>query len=1085
MPSILGLISSDRGIKLCAARKGRKIASQVAMIMAKRLMRGLHNDPTQMVLDLDPDEIERKKAQRLYQLNVIQIPALRVLGFCLLAIGLLFHNLWLLKIFSWSVFLGIVSAVLGYSLASWIILYYLFETIKKFDIALVFLITDVFIWTVMIYFSGGEKSLLFWLMVMRVADQMNTSFKRALFFGHLSTASYVAMLLYLLYVDHHPISLEQALPKIVLIYVSNLYIALTARTSEQSRTRTTAAVRVARELIVQLNEKSRQLEESKANAEQLSRHNELILRSAGEGIYGLDLRGHATFVNPAVAAMTGYAIEELLGQPMHGMLFHSQADASPYPREACPVVATLTTGAVHQHGEGVLWRKDGRPFPVEYISTPIREGETIVGAVVTFNDITERQRAEEALHLSQERYTLAVNAGKVGVWDWEIESGHIYLDPILKALLGFEESEIPNEIGAWASHVHPDDLQRVMAAARHHLDGQTPHYAIEHRMVHKQGGVRWFLARGTALRDPQGKPYRMVGTDSDITERKEVEVVLQRVKDELELKVEERTIELKRLNERLLTDLAMRRRAEAGLAAEARFLRAQIEVAKVALSSLRPEELARPLIETIGRAQGYAYGGLWRVQEDSHRVTLMTSFGEGTVPFVGTSLDLREPSSFTALIIRTGQPTFRNRIRESPYGRNAITRTLNAQALLGLPLIDRTGRVVGAMTFADMEDPERFTERDLTQGTVLANQVAQALENSELFSQVNQLQEQYRVVTEAINDAVFTLDAEGRFAFGNAAGERLTGYRREELLGRSFTDLVAPEDLPELLGRFRRAIAGEAISPHVRAEMIRKDGSRVPIELSMANLVLDGRIIGRVGVARNITDRRHAEEQIRASLQEKEVLLKEIHHRVKNNLQIVSSLLNLQSKYISDPKALQMFIDSQNRVKSMALIHEILFRSRDIARIDFSEYIKTISGQIFRLYGAYSRKINLETNVKNIMLDVDTAIPCGLIVTELVSNSLKYAFNESGEGSIYIEFSSDSTDTLMLIVRDNGTGFPTDIDFQNIDSLGLKLVVALANQLAGTVELDRSCGTTFKITFVNDKRKERKDEHDAPSNHGC
>jgi two-component system, sensor histidine kinase PdtaS len=247
---------------------------------------------------------------------------------------------------------------------------------------------------------------------------------------------------------------------------------------------------------------------------------------------------------------------------------------------------------------------------------------------------------------------------------------------------------------------------------------------------------------------------------------------------------------------------------------------------------------------------------------------------------------------------------------------------------------------------------------------VLANQVAQAMENSELFSQVNRLQEQYRVVTEALNDAVFTLDAEARFAFGNAAGERLTGYRLDELLGRSFMDLVAPENLPELTDRFRRAIAGEAISPHVWAEMMRKDGSRVPIELSMANLVLDGHIIGRVGVARDITDRQHAEEQIRASLQEKEVLLKEIHHRVKNNLQIISSLLKLQSKYINDPSALQMFIDSQNRVKSMALIHEILFRSRDITRIDFAEYIKTISVQIFGHMGPTQKGLALRFKSK-------------------------------------------------------------------------------------------------------------------------
>jgi PAS domain S-box-containing protein len=926
------------------------------MTMAKRRTRNPHGDPLQLVIDLDPNEIERKKAQRLYRLNVVQIPTLRVLGFCLLTFCIFFHNLFILNSSSQPSIFAIAAIVTSYSLLSWLILYLFFEKIKKVDISFTFLVGDIFIWTLMIYYSGGEKSLLFWLMVMRVADQINTSFKRVLFFGHLSLCCYLGMLAYLLYVEHRSLSIRHELPKILVIYGSSLYIAITARTSEQYRNYTASAIRVARDLILQLNEKSRQLEESKATVEQLGRQNELILHSAGEGIYGVDLRGCATFVNPAVAHMTGYTIEELLGQPMHAMLYHSKADHTPHAWEDCPVFATLSTGAVHQYGEGLLWRKNGTNFPVEYVSTPIREGEIIVGAVVTFNDITER---------------------------------------------------------------------------------------------------------------------------------KEVEVALQRVKEELELKVEERTIELKRVNEQLLADIVMRRRAETALAVEARFLRAQTEVAKVALSSLRPEELAQPLIETIGRAQGYAYGALWRVGEDGHTVTMMAAFGEGAAPLVGVSHDLNEPSSYTALIIHTGQPAFRNRIWESPYGCNAITRTLNAQALLGLPLINRTGRVVGAMTFADMADADRFTARDLTQGTVLANQVAQAIENSELFSQVNRLQEQYRVVTEALNDAVFTLDAEARFTFGNAAGERLTGYRLDELLGRSFIDLVAPENLPELTDRFRRAIAGEAISPHVWAEMIRKDGSRVPIELSMANLVLDGRIIGRVGVARDITDRQHAEEQIRASLQEKEVLLKEIHHRVKNNLQIISSLLHLQSKYINDPPALQMFIDSQNRVKSMALIHEILFRSRDVTKIDFAEYIKTISVQIFRSYGAYSKKIGLEVQVKDIMLDVDTAIPCGLIVTELVSNSLKHAFVDGREGSINIKLFTDDYGILTLIVKDNGIGLPHHIDLRHVDSLGLKLVGALVKQLVGKVEVDSTFGTTFMITFVQDKHRERKDEYDSHSDHGC
>jgi two-component sensor histidine kinase len=180
-----------------------------------------------------------------------------------------------------------------------------------------------------------------------------------------------------------------------------------------------------------------------------------------------------------------------------------------------------------------------------------------------------------------------------------------------------------------------------------------------------------------------------------------------------------------------------------------------------------------------------------------------------------------------------------------------------------------------------------------------------------------------------------------------------------------------------------------------------------------------------------------------------------------------------------------MFLDSQNRVKSMALIHEILFRSKDITKIDFSEYIRTLSMQIFRSYGAYSERIKLVVQVKDIMLDVDTAILCGLIVTELVSNSLKYAFVDARGGLINIELFANEFETLTLIVQDNGIGLPNHIDLQNIDSLGLKLVVALVSQLSGEVKVYSACGTTFIIMFVHDKHKERKDEYDATSDHGC
>jgi two-component sensor histidine kinase len=228
-----------------------------------------------------------------------------------------------------------------------------------------------------------------------------------------------------------------------------------------------------------------------------------------------------------------------------------------------------------------------------------------------------------------------------------------------------------------------------------------------------------------------------------------------------------------------------------------------------------------------------------------------------------------------------------------------------------------------------------------------------------------------------------------------------------------------------------------------------------------------GEIIGLCGIARDITERKRAEEQTKASLREKEVLLKEIHHRVKNNMQVIISILNLQSKHVKDKRDLEIFKDSQNRIKSMALIHDKLYRSKDLASIDFPGYIKNLASHLFNTYSVSSSAIKLVADVKDISLDINTAIPCGLIINELISNSLKYAFLDGQGGEIRIKLYANKDDTFTLIISDNGIGLPEDLVFRNTKSLALQVVVALVEQLKGTIELDRSEGTAFKIVFKN------------------
>ncbi|MGB3480051.1 MAG: histidine kinase dimerization/phosphoacceptor domain -containing protein [bacterium] len=214
--------------------------------------------------------------------------------------------------------------------------------------------------------------------------------------------------------------------------------------------------------------------------------------------------------------------------------------------------------------------------------------------------------------------------------------------------------------------------------------------------------------------------------------------------------------------------------------------------------------------------------------------------------------------------------------------------------------------------------------------------------------------------------------------------------------------------------------------------------------------------------------RKQAEDQLKASVKEKEILLKEIHHRVKNNLQIISSLLNLQSECFEDEKYRQSYRESQDRIKSMVLIHDKLYQSKDLANINTSDYINGLSRHLFESYNVRSDFIALKTDIEDIAMNIDTAIPCGLIINELISNALKYAFvkgSNDKKAEVKIQLCRDKGDSIELIVSDNGVGFPKNLDFRNTKSLGLQLVCALVDQLNGNINLDRNKGTAFTIKF--------------------
>jgi PAS domain S-box-containing protein len=281
---------------------------------------------------------------------------------------------------------------------------------------------------------------------------------------------------------------------------------------------------------------------------------------------------------------------------------------------------------------------------------------------------------------------------------------------------------------------------------------------------------------------------------------------------------------------------------------------------------------------------------------------------------------------------------------------------------------------------------------------------------------------------------------------------------------------VHPDDLPQVLTHLPCLLENGELTCEYR--FLHQDGSYRWLRDGM-KLLRDrhGRPVEIIGSVVDISARKWAEDQIRASLEEKEVMLKEIHHRVKNNLQVISSLLKLQAGYISDDRSLEVFKESQNRVRAMALIHEKLYQSEDLAKTDFAEYIRSLVTDLFRSYTVNSRTVYLDLDVDEVRLTIDTAIPCGLIINELISNSLKYAFPEERSGRIGIHLHAGPENRYMLIVQDNGIGFPIHLDFRSTKSLGLQLVCNLTKQLQGKIDLDRNQGSRFTITFAESKSK--------------
>jgi len=350
----------------------------------------------------------------------------------------------------------------------------------------------------------------------------------------------------------------------------------------------------------------------------------------------------------------------------------------------------------------------------------------------------------------------------------------------------------------------------------------------------------------------------------------------------------------------------------------------------------------------------------------------------------------------------------------------------------------------------------RLKTEDLEAEITERKRVQEALAESE---------ERYRTLQENIPVGVFRTSPQGEFLSANRALVNMLGFKSdEEMVNVSVADVYV---FPEHRQEYVKLMNEEGMVTDFEAQLRRKDGSVFWGSVN-ARAVSgeEGQVVHFDGVLEDITGRKRISEQIKAALSEKEVLLKEIHHRVKNNLQVIESLLSLQAEHLKDEKALAIFKNSRSRIASMALVHEKLYQSHDLVRIDFRAYIRDLTNSLFTSYALAPDTVTLGMDIEDVALDIGTSIPLALIINELVTNSLLHAFPQGRKGQISIGLHADDGNDLTLVFTDDGVGLPEAIDIHNTETLGLQLVTLLVKQLRGNIELDRSNGTRFNIRFV-------------------